>query len=297
MWARHQRKVAPYLFIAPFYITFLIFLVYPLLWAMYASLTNWTGQAAPDFRGLRNFEHLVHDHVFWLSVENTLYLVAGALLITLPLALLLALLLDVKWLRGRGFFRTLFFLPIATVPAVVAVIATGLYDTNHGVINWILVALGLGKVPWLDSPDWQKPALLGIIVWRTTGYMMMFLIAGLQSISEELYDAAAVDGAGPYHRLRCITLPLLRPMILFAAVLTTINVFQTFDEPFVLNLNSFGAPAGPADSGLTMSFYLYREAFQYGEYGYASAIGVAILLGLILLLYVQARALGLFHED
>jgi ABC-type sugar transport system permease subunit len=276
--------------------TFLIFLAYPLGWAIYASLTNWTGGATLVFTGVRNYVRLYHDDSFRLAVSNTLFLEIGALLIVLFLALLLAVMVDAKWVRFRGLFRTLYFLPIVTVPAVVAAIFVGLYDTDRGVINWALVGLGLGKVPWLDSPSWQKPAILGIIVWRTTGYMMMFFLAGLQGIEEELYDAAAVDGAGANQRFFHITLPLLRPIILFTSVLTTINMFQTFDEPFVLNLNSLGQPAGPGDSGLTMAYYLYRQAFLYGEFGYASSVGVAILLAIAVLVLMQSWGLGLFRE-
>ena len=289
-WDRFQRKLAPYVFISPFYIFFFIFMVIPILFALYASFTNWAGLEPPQFIGLKNYLDLIKDKTFRLALVNNLWYSGASVFIVVPLALLLATLLDASWLRGREFFRAVYFMPILTSAVVVGIIFLLLYDYRYGLLNWVLDAVGLPTPDWLGAKEWKKPAVIGLIIWRWTGHHMIYFLAGLQSIPQELYEAAMVDGASRFRSLIHITIPLLRPVILFVVVITTIGSFQIFEEPYVLG-------AEPADSGLSLAMYLYRVGFTYMRQGFGSSVGFALFAIIFALSLIQTRYFGLFREE
>lgn len=291
-----RRKATPYLFIAPFYMLFLAFMVGPILFAVFIGLTNWQGLASPEFLGPENYANLLKDGTFLLSLKNTIWYALVGLCIVIPLALLLANLLNARWLVGKGLFRTIYFMPVATCALVIGICFKLIYNYDYGLLNWVLVRIGLTSIDWAGTITWFKPAVAGMIIWRWTGNTMMYFLAGLQSISAELYDAARIDGAGTRQCFRYITLPMLKPIILLVVVILTISSFQIFEEPYMLLFDAKGF-GGPSDSGLSMAMYLYRVGFRFMRRGYASAIGCTLFAIIFMLTLVQTRLFGLFRED
>lgn len=296
-WYRAQRKAAPYIFIAPFYITFAIFFLWPVSYAVYMSFTNWMGMGNYQMIGFNNYRNLFNDSSFWLAMRNTVWLSVAGILIVIPVSLLLAQILDVSWLRLRGLFRMIIFAPIATASVAVAIVFLALLDARAGAINWMLQSLGGEPIPWLDSPAYIKPSILMVFVWRSMGLYMIYFLAGLQSIPHEIYEAAQVDGANVLQSFWHVTIPLLRPVTVFVIVILTISVLQIFDETFILNQFSMFSAAGPADSGLTLAFYLYRHGFKNFQLGYGAAIGIVIFVIIFCLSMVQMKLLGFFRDE
>ena len=296
--AQYRFWFTPYLFIAPFYITFIIFLLWPTVFALFVSMTNWMGRNF-DFVGLANYKTILTDKQFYLSIYNTFYLAVIALIVIIPGSLVAAMILDLKWFKARTLFRILFFAPIATTPIAIALVFVGLMDSNYGVINYFLQLIHLPAIPWLEQAGWIKPAILMIVFWRSIGLYMIYFLAGLQTIPDELHEAAIIDGAGPVRRAWSITVPLLRPVILFVVIIATIDILQLFDESVMLNkfTHSTGSSAGPSDAGLTMAFYLYRHGISYFKLGYGSAIGIIIFIIVFGFALVQMKSLGFSKES
>ncbi len=281
IWEKRQI----YLFISPFFILFLVFQLTPMVWSFYLSFHEWSGLGEPDFIGLGNYRFLLRDSVFHSALRNTLfYWVANALLI-IPLALLLASLLNIRWLRGKRFVRTTVFLPYVTATVAVGLIFGMLFDFNSGLVNDILVRLGFSPVPWRTSVEWSKLPIVFLIVWRITPWHALILFSGLQAIPVELYEAATVDGAGALRRFFSITIPSLMPILFFSFITLTIDSFRIFTEPYVLT------QGGPANSSLSLVQYLYINGFSIFKLGLASAVGYALTLLLLLVSLAQVYAM------
>ncbi len=290
-WERHQRGVAPYLFISPFYILFLLFFIGPALFAFLLSFTAWNGVDALRGIGWSNYTELLTDATFQTTIVNTLWYMLSSLLIVCPLALVLAVALNSSFVWGKPIFRTIFFMPVVTSTVVIAIMFILLYDKDYGLINAGLQAIGLPTLDFLGSPDVSKIAIIGLLLWRWTGFTMIYFLAGLQAVPRELLEASWIDGATRWRSFLHVTLPLLRPVILFVAVIVLIGSSQIFEEPFILT------KGGPADSSLSIVEYLYRVGFEYLRLGYASTIGVALFLVIFSLSLVQMRFLGAFSDD
>ena len=273
---RRRRFLAywpQYLAISPFYLLFAVFGLAPLLFSFYLAFQRWDGIGEMQFAGLDNFKYLISDDVFWLSLWNTLLIWVLSTVPTLSLALVLAVLLNsVK--RFKAFYRMAFFIPNITSTVAISIFFGALFATNYGLINAALKAVGLPEVAWLQNTWGIKIVIAVLTVWQWTGYNAIIYLAGLQTISSDLYEQAKVDGANAVQLFFHITLPLLRPIILFTVVLSTIGGLQTFTEPKVL----LGDSAGTGQSGLTMVFYFYRQAFSHNDYGYGAAIAMVVLL-------------------
>ena len=270
--ARHRHF---YYFVAPFYICFAVFGLYPLLFSLYLSFTDWDGFAPIRWNGLRNFSLMLRDGDLTASLWNTL--VIGLLYIPpmLALALALALALNSAWLRGRAFFRASIFLPCITPMVVIAIVFGLLLSTDRGLLNYALSLIGVDPVPWLGSVRWSKPAVALLVMWRWTGYNMVLMLAGLQGISADYYEAAAVDGATRWRALRHVTLPLMRPTILFCTILSVIGTVYMFDEPFVLTAG------GPGTSSTNFGVYLFNLSFRDFRFGYASCVAYSVSVGVL----------------
>ena len=290
-WARNQRRVAPYIFISPFYILFVLFLAGPALFAFLLSFTAWNGVDVIRAAGVANYANLLADGSFGLSIVNTLWYMFSSLFVVCPLALVLALVLNSGLVRGKWLFRTIYFIPAVTSVVAIAIMFLLLYDKDYGLINAGLQAVGLPTVDWLGDPTMAKIAVIGLIIWRWTGFIMVYFLAGLQAIPREMHEAAWVDGANRWQAFLNVTIPLLRPVILFVAVIVLIGSAQVFEEPYILTRG------GPADATLSIVEYLYREGFEYLQLGYASAIGVALFVAIFALSLLQMRFLGAFRED
>jgi cellobiose transport system permease protein len=285
-WRKYRM---PYLFISPFYISFLIFGLFPLLAAFYLGFHKWDGMSAPEYVGLRNYGRLLTvDKFFLQSVANTLVLGLMCLVPKLILALLVAVAINSGLLRFKGFYQVVYFLPIITSPVAVAIIFLTVYGQKTGILNYLIAGVGLEPVRWLIEPWTIKPATTLLIVWHEVGWYMVIYLAGLQSIPPELYDAASVDGANSLQRFVHITLPLLAQVILFTVVIDIIGELQVFAEPFVLV-----GPSGGADrQGLTMAMYLFQNAFVSMKMGYASAQAYVMFALIAILSILNLKVFG-----
>lgn len=290
-WARHQRHVAPYVFISPFYLLFLLFLAGPAIFALVLSFSSWNGVGALRGVGLTNYANLLGDGTFWLSAGNTVWYMVASLGIVCPMALALAVVLNADFVRGKWLFRTLYFLPAVTSTVIIAIMFLLIYDQNYGLLNAALQLVGIPSINWLGDPTMSKIAIIGLLIWRYTGFIMIYFLAGLQAIPQEIHEAARVDGANRWQSFLHVTLPLLRPVILFVAVIVLIGSAQIFEEPYILT------QGGPADASLSIVEYLYREGFENLRFGYASAIGVVLFIVIFALSLVQMRFLGAFQDD
>lgn len=282
-----KPRYAPYFFLAPFFALFGVFMVYPLFDSIRLSTYSVRGMRSQTFVGLENIERLLADPLFWTALWNTAYFAAGSLLLQLPVALALALLLSNARLKGRNLFRLSFFSPVLISGVFIAVIFYLLYDRRYGLVNRVL---GF-EIQWLQDPDLVMPALVLAGVWRWAGFNMVYFLAGLQSIRQELYEAAAVDGAGPWQSFVHVTIPALKPVIAFVVITSMIGSFQLFDLPYVLT------EGGPGNASMTMVMYLYKHGFEFINLGYAATIGwaLAVIIGVISI--IQVRLFGVFREN
>ena len=291
--------VEPYIFLLPFLLTFVAFMIGPFIWMLYMSLTDWVGILDPEFIGLENYDRMFFkDRVFWIAFLNNIWFAVGAVLLVIPFAMGIALILNWQALPAKPIFRTLFFLPIATSAAVVSVIFANIFGREYGIVNFIFGNFGIGVIDWFSDPVAIKPAIMTLIVWRWSALFMIYLLAGLQGISNEYYEAAKVDGANALQSFFNVTIPLLRPVLVFVLVIVTHDSLRVFEEPFILTrFTSEGdaAAGGPEDSALTLSLYLYRHGFLWGKLGYGSAVSFFIFALTMIVAFVQIKRLrGLF---
>lgn len=282
LWAEVWKNRVSYLFISPFYILFLAFGLFPILFSLYLAFQSWTGLGKMKFVGLAQFKYLVTEPTFWQAVGNTFIIWFISTIPMLFFALVIAFLLNLPSLKFRGIYRTLFFVTNVTSIVAVAIIFQSIFNNSYGLLNYILSVFGLNSVHWLDNPILVKFVIASMVVWRFTGYNAIIYLAGLQSISKTLYEAATIDGANRIQTFFNITIPLLRPVILFTVIMTTIGSMQLFTEPQVLLGNS----GGVGHAGMTLTLYMYNQAFIQSQFGYASAVSWAmfIIIGLFSLL-------------
>ena len=276
-----QENLTGYLFFSPWLLGMILFNVIPIILAVYYSFTEYTVLQAPRWIGLGNYhEMFVVDELFWKSLYNTIYFSVFSVPISLILALFLAMLLNSR-VPGQSFFRATFFLP-SIVPVVAAsVIWAWILHPEYGLVNDMLSKVGIPGPPWLSSEVWSKPAFILMSLWGIGPTAIIFL-AGLQDVPQHLYEAAEIDGANLWQRIRHITLPLLTPTIFFNLVLGIIGAFQVFTQAYIVSAG------GPLWSTLFYVLYLYNQGFQYFKMGYASALAVVLfVIILVLTLIVQ----------
>lgn len=259
-----------YLFISPFFLLFAVFGLYPLVFSFGLSFAKWDGLTELTWVGLTNFAVMLDDDVLRTALWNTF---AIGLMYVPPMfvgAFVFALILNTSWLKCRSVFRAAFFMPCVTPMVVVAIVFGLLYGQEAGLLNYLAGKLRFGPVPWLDSEAWAKPAIAILLVWRWTGYNMVLMLAGLQGISNEYYEAARIDGAGPFQRMRYITLPLMRPVFVFCTIMSLIGTVYMFDEVFVLT------EGGPGTASTNFGLYLFNTSFSDFKFGYASCIAYTV---------------------
>lgn len=275
---------AGWLFVAPSAALFALFFVYPLGASLWQSLHRTDG-GSMTWAGLAQYARLARDPLLATSLVNTGIILVVQVPLMIGLALVLAYLLNESWLRFRSTLRVLYFLPAVTTLVAYALVFRVLLATDGGLVNQGLGLLGIDPVAWLDNETWSRVALIGSMTWKWTGYNMVILLAGLQAIPRDLYEAAAIDGAGRWTTFRTVVVPQLRPVILFTTLTSTIGTLQLFDEPFMLT------GGGPANATLTPVLYLYKVGFRQLDFGYASAIGWLIVAIIAVLSLVQFRLL------
>ena len=290
------RKVAPYLFISPFFLGYAIFFLVPVIQSFRLSFFRQVGIAAePRFIGFDNYVRLfTNDDLFIKSLTNTTYYALGSILIIVPLALLLALILHNPSLRFREFFRLFYFTPNITAGVVVGIIFGLIFEEQYGLINNLLLApLGIEPIRWLREAVWVMPAVIILGVWKFTGINALYFMVGLQNIPPELKEAARVDGATRWQVFRHVTLPMLRPVLAFVLTFAIIGSYNLFAEPVTL----VGEVGGPNNAGLTMTMYLYNRGFRELKQGYASAIGYSLAIIIVVLTVIQLVLVRAFRED
>ena len=283
----------PIIFLAPFFIFFLLFNLFPILYAFYMSTLDWAGYNDKIFIGLRNYQEiLTRDKVFWRSVFNTLRIGLVGFPVALVLGLIFAALLSsVK--RFRGLLQTVFFLPYLTTPVAIGMIFVFIFEQHIGIFNKLISLLGGTPVNFIGSPFWAPFVISFMIIWKNTGYFTTMYLAGMTAVSEDIYEAAKIDGANAFKTFFYITLPLLKNVTVFLIITSTIYMFQLFDEANLLFTNqTTGTVGGPGQTSLTIVWDFYNQAFGANpRMGYASAmssvlfviIGIVSLIGLRLM--------------
>lgn len=298
-------KSAAYVFISPFFVLFGLFLLFPILYTLYLSFFNYEGVsfdslfrieigsvfidvpqiAELQFVGLGNYARILGDGLFWQSMYNTTYILMIQVPIMIGLALALALALNASFVRFKGVFRTAIALPVSANIVAYSTIFLLLFN-EFGLVNSMLNAVGVDPIAWFRSEFWARKTIVTAVTWRWTGYNMIILLAGLQNIPQQLYEAAEIDGASRWEKFRYVTLPQLKPVLLFVVVLSTIGTFKLFAEPYVIT------GGGPSNATITIVQYIYQEAFESWNLGYASALTVVFVAIVSAISIVQVRIGG-----
>jgi multiple sugar transport system permease protein len=291
--ARKEERAA-YLFLSPWLFGLVAFWLLPIVGSLLLSFSEWNIIGDPEWVGLDNYRDMIDDRTFWVSIRVTL----KYLLLSVPLyivcGLFLSLLLNLK-IRGINVFRTILFFPSVLSGVAVAVLWVALLNPDVGALNALLRAIGIDDPPrWLDSPTWAVPTVVLVGLWGIGGGAIIYL-AGLQNISAQLYEAAVLDGAGPWQRFRYVTLPMITPTLLFVLLTSLIEAFQVFDIAFVLSRGGTGG------IGESLQFYLinlWNEAFVNGEYGYASALAwvLVVVAAAVILVIFRTSGRWVYYE-
>ena len=282
-----KRFWPQYVAVAPFYILFLVFGMFPLIYSIWLSFNDWDGMGKMKFVGLAQYQYLITDSRFWHAVGNTFLIWIMSTIPMLFLALVIAFLLHTN-IRAKGFYRVAFFIPNVTSAVAMAIVFGSIFSNSFGIINSFLNSIHASQIPWLSNPWGIKVVIAVMVIWRWTGYNSIIYLAGLQAVSTELYEAARVDGANGWNIFSRITIPMLRPVILFTVITSTVGGLSLFTEPQVLfgNTSNIG---GPSDGGLTIVLYQYYEAFNQFDFGYGAAIAWALFIIAVLFAILNWR--------
>ena len=279
-----SSAVLRWIFLAPTMIGIGIFVLLPIIGSLVLAFFRWDIITAPQFVGLKNFTDMATDSTVAISFLNTAIFVVLAVAAQLAVAMLLAVLVQSRmpsWMRV--FFRSTFFFPLVLSAASVSILMRYLFNESYGVINWALSLVGIPAVPWLTSTQWAMVVVIAVYVWQNFGFSFLLFIGGLGSIPQEIYEAAAIDGATGWKQFQRITLPLVSPTLLVASVMAIISALQVFDQPYVLTRG------GPGDSTRTVVMVIYESAFRELEFGRASAIGLVLMIAIMLITAIQFR--------
>lgn len=290
---KRRERVAAYLFLSPTILLFLVFIAGPLLGAIALSLFRWDLFASPEFIGLENFERMASDTTARAAIVNTFVFTFWSVVLHIGPGLLLALAVNrgmPGWLNYS--LRTAYFFPLLVSWAAVALIWAYILDPNFGFVTYYLSNLGLEAPIFLIDPGWAMPAVIAVDLWKTIGFTFIILLAGLQTIPTQLYEAAAVDGAGAFRRFWNITIPMLSPTLFFASVITFIGAFQIFEPMYIMT------SGGPGDNTLSIVMHIFETGFRGFEMGYASALALVVFVVIMIVTLVQVglSRYWVFHE-
>jgi multiple sugar transport system permease protein len=280
---------AGWIFIAPALAALAVFFVVPVACALAMSFTDFDIYALADianlrFVGLGNYVRLLQTPLFWQALLNTFYFVVVGVPLSIAVSLGAALLLNSRLVRFKAFYRTALFAPVVTTLVAVAVVWRYLLHTRYGFVNYALAAFGIDPIDWLGDPHWAMPAIIVMSVWKNFGYNMVILLAALQAVPAELYEAARIDGASALRQLRDVTLPALAPVLLMVSILTMAGHFQLFAEPYVMT------QGGPAQRTITVLYFMYDEGFKWWSLGSASAVAFVLFVIMFAVTLLQLRA-------
>lgn len=291
-----QRRLAvwAWLFLTPAIAGFLLIVLYPLLYAFWMSLHDWPVLGTREFIWFGNYKQMLTDPLFWKSLRITLVWTAGVVPVTIALGLAVALLLNSPRVRGKVFFRTIYFIPVMTNMVAASFVWRWLFEPTNGVINYGLLRLGITARPgWLADTTWALVAMMIVAVWKQVGFAMVILLAGLQTVPRNIYEAADLDGTNRWQRLRHITVPLINPTIVFLVVMMVINALRVFTIPYVMSAGGFTnqSPGGPLDSTRVFALHIYDLGFRKFDMGYSAANSFVLLLLILAVTVIQMRLL------
>jgi multiple sugar transport system permease protein len=280
-----RRARAGRLFVAPNLAAVVVFMLFPLGFSLYMSLHNWDLFTPAKFAGLSNYRDLfTEDPLFSIAMRNTVVYVVGTVVPTVLISLAVAGVLNRK-IKGIAVFRTIIFLPLAVSSVVIAVVWQFVFNTNNGLLNIVLGWVGINPIPWLVDPKWAMTSLCMVSIWRSVPFATVILLAAMQGVPENLYEAARLDGAGEVRQFVSITVPLIRAAVSFVVVISIIHAFQAFDLVYVLT----GRNGGPETATYVLGIMLFQHAFAFLEFGYASALAWVMFAILLALTVVQLR--------
>ncbi|MEV0640493.1 sugar ABC transporter permease [Streptomyces sp. NPDC050619] len=295
-WRKYWHLYAA---ISPFYLLFLAFGLIPVGFSLYLSFHRWDGLGSMEWAGLSQYQYLVSDSDFWSSIGNTIIIWALATFPMIFLAMVTAVMLNAA-VRFKNVYRFAYFLPNVTSVVAIAIVFGSVFSTNFGLVNALLRAVGLDQVAWLNTPWGIKVAIATLMTWQWVGYNAIIFLAGLQTIPGELYEAARMDGAGPVQTFFRITLPLLRPTLLFVLVVSTVTGLQSFTEAQVLLQNTSNDSTfsgGPDHAGRTMVLYFFQQTFDNNDFGYGAAVAWGIFLVVVIFSIINWRLVQRRDED
>jgi len=280
-----RRARAGRMFVAPNLTAVAVFMLFPLAFSLYMSVQKWDLFQPATFVGLANYHSLfADDPLFVIALRNTLAYTVGTVVPTVLISLAVAGVLNRK-VKGISIFRTIIFLPLAVSSVVMAVVWQFVFNTNNGLLNIMLGWIGIGPVPWLNDPKWAMLSLCMVSVWRSVPFATVILLAAMQGVPDNLYEAAKLDGAGEIRQFVSITVPLIRGAVSFVVVISIIHAFQAFDLVYVLT----GANGGPETATYVLGIMLFQHAFSFLEFGYASALAWVMFAILLVLTVLQLR--------
>jgi multiple sugar transport system permease protein len=277
-------------FVAPSIIFLIVFVILPIIAALYYSFTDYDLMQSPRFAGMKNYRNLLSDNRYPHAVTNTLYFAFGTVPTGIVTSLLLAVLIN-RQIRGIYTFRALFYLPVVSSFVSVALIWLWMYEPQFGLFNDIFEWFGLPRLKWLRSADTSMPSIIIMSVWKNMGLNMVIYLAGLQGIPPHLYEAAEIDGAGPISKFFRVTLPLLAPTTFFVVIVYFIGALQMFVQVFILTNKGYGGWGGPVDSTITVVPLIYMSAFEYLKMGYAAAMSFVLFVVIGIVTLINARLL------
>jgi cellobiose transport system permease protein len=281
-----RDRIAPYAYIAPFFLVFGVFGLVPFLFTFYIALFEWNPIGDQTFIGVDNFTRMLADPRFWNATGNTISIWLLSTIPQLLVALLLAHVLNHARLRFAQFFRMSILVPYVTSIAATAIVFAQMFDRDYGLLNWLLGLIGIGPIDFVQSVWGSHVMIAAMVAWRWFGYTALLYLASLQAIPRDVYEAASIDGAGGWHQFRHITIPSLRPVIIFTVVTSTIGGLQTFTEPLLV-ARTTNVTCGAVRQCQTLTLFLYEQGFGQYQFGYGAAIGVALFLMIILVAAVN----------
>ncbi|MEG8947123.1 carbohydrate ABC transporter permease [Rosettibacter firmus] len=277
-----KKKFVPYLFVAPYIIHFLLFVGFPVGFSIYLTFHDWNIISPMEFIGLANYERLFNDTLFWKSLKNTLIF----LLIHIPLQIIVALFLAellTQKIKLKNFFRASYFMPVVVSGVVITILWQQLYGFESGLLNRLLTYIGIKKIGWLTDPNWAMPSIAIMATWKNVGLYIVLFLVGLQTIPQQYYEAAELEGATHLQKFFKITLPMINPTIFMVVILSTIGGFSLFIEPYVMT------GGGPLNSTLSAVLYIYKQGFFYYHMGYAATLGFFFAFIILLVVFIQKK--------
>ncbi|MBN1696691.1 MAG: sugar ABC transporter permease [Spirochaetales bacterium] len=294
----NRQKIAPYMFISPFFLIFAAFMIFPLGFSIFLSFQKWGGMGTMQFVGLQNFINVLFSDTFFVKT----LMVTGVLLVFGSFtqhifAIPLAIVLNSKLIKGRDFFRTAYFLPVITSAVSVSIIFQNVFSMNYGLLNYLLSFIGVKPIDWINW-SWSIPIAVSIVInWRWIGWNTLIYLAGLQSIPNELYESADIDGASTINRHINITIPMLLPIIFFAVTMSIIGGMQVFDEPYVLTTREANSMGGADNAGFTSAFYILWLLRRAARYGRGSAVAWLLFILILIMTFINRKVINYFQGD